>query len=109
MFKNFVETGVMTQDNVNRLIQRVNDISNISWDKNYDYLVSFRTADVLISDFSSLVIEFYITNKPIIYCGENTNAFNSIGEMMSEGLYHVSNKEELVCQIDYLANNNSKY
>ena len=105
MFKNFIDMGILTTEKYNQIINRVNDIHNIDWDKNYNYLESFSKADILISDFSTLVIEYFITNKPIIYCGGNVNTFNDIGKKMAEGLYHVSNKEELINEIEYLSNN----
>ncbi len=109
MFKNFIDNGILSREEYKNIIKRVDDALNIKWDKNYDYLASFSDADILISDFSTLIIEFFITNKPIIYCGGNTNAFNSIGKRMMEGVYQVSNKEELINKLLFLANNHDEY
>jgi CDP-glycerol glycerophosphotransferase (TagB/SpsB family) len=52
------------------------------------------TSDILISDFSSMMVEYFATGKPIIYT-HRTNLFNEYGIMLSEGLYWVQNIREL--------------
>lgn len=104
MFINYLSTGFMSQQEIDELKKRVDDAENISWDNNKDYLLTFEKCDLLISDFSSLVIEFYATNKPIIYCND-TGGFNYIGKKMEKGLYLVKNSEELISNLDFLVKN----
>lgn len=108
MFKNFTEKGVMSEKEVDTLKERINCLENIEWDFNLDYLKTFEITDILISDFSSLVIEYFSTNKPVLYCGDSTG-FNSIGKEMDKGLYHISSAEELINTLDYLSCHEDKY
>lgn len=94
MFENFIEKGKMTKFEVNALLKRVSETPNICFDKNCDYLETFIHIDVMIADFTSLLIEFFVTKKPIIYCGES-RSFNSIGKEMLNGMYVVSNWDTL--------------
>ena len=102
MFNNFVEKKIMTESEVFDLKNRINKIQNVSWDKNFDYLETFDEVDLMISDFSSLMIEFYATLKPLIYCGGNLKTFNNIGRTMAKGLYHVNNSDELIRTLEML-------
>ncbi len=109
MFKNFLEKGVMSQQEIEKCKLTIQKMPNVKWDTNEDYLVTFSKVDVLISDFSTIIVDFFITNKPIVYCGGNVGSFNSIGKRMAEGLYHVSNENELIQTIEYLSNNDDKF
>ncbi|MGH7981440.1 MAG: hypothetical protein ACREE6_18840, partial [Limisphaerales bacterium] len=63
-------------------------------DMNGGYEDTFSTSHVLISDISSMMIEFFSTGKPIIYT-HRKYIFNEYGRRMSEGLYWVRDVEEL--------------
>lgn len=70
MFSNFVESGVMTHEQYKSLEGKIRQTPNIELDDNPDYLVTFEKTDVLIADFTSLIIEFFWSGKPIIYCSD---------------------------------------
>lgn len=95
MFTNFVEKGILTPEEVAAYQAEVAEAENVSFDPNVDYMDTFHQSDVLISDFSSLLIEYFLTGKPIIYCGESAS-FNSIGKRMADGFYHVKDEQELL-------------
>ena len=63
----------------------------------------------MISDFSSLMIEFFVSLKPIIFCGENVEYYTNIGKEMMEGIYTVRNGDELTYRIDSLMNQYNEY
>lgn len=65
---NFIKTGEMTQEQVDEFKGKCRRMPNISLDEEKEYATSFWTSDVLISDISSIVVEYFITGKPIIYC-----------------------------------------
>lgn len=108
MFKNFIEKGVLTDIEVEHIKEGINNIENIKWDNNINYLDSFNESDILVSDFSSLIIEYFATNKPIIYCGE-VDGFNNVGKQMARGIYCAHNSESLINYLDYLTCNYDKY
>ena len=55
---------------------------------------TFRTCDILVSDFSSMMIEFYPAEKPIIYT-HRKDVFNEYAARMAAGVYWVNNEHEL--------------
>lgn len=87
MFQVALEKNILTKQGLDELMDRVARASNICFDENKDYLVSFRRSDVLVSDYTSLLIEYFATEKPIIYC-DNAKDFNSDALLMDSTLYH---------------------
>lgn len=70
MFLNYQKNGIMTENEIRQFIQAVEDIPNVVLDLSEDYMDALNEAWVLVSDFSSLLAEFYVSGKPIIYTGE---------------------------------------
>lgn len=105
MFKNFIQKGILSETDVQKIKDTVELIPNISFDNNLDYIETFKSADALIADFTSLLIEFFLLDKPIIYCGE-TNCFNSVGKTMDRGLYHATNWKDLKHEIELILHGN---
>ncbi len=101
MFGNFVKSGLMSEERVQSIKNQVDLMPNVSWDSNSDYLMTFSKSDALIADFTSLLIEFFLTKKPIIYCGAY-DSFNAIGKLMQEGMYCVSDWSQLISELDCL-------
>ena len=66
MFSNFIKTGFKTKEDIDKLMLRINCIPNISFDNNANYLDTFDNVDLLLSDATSLLLEFFFTNKPVI-------------------------------------------
>jgi len=70
--------------------------------KGVSYVEALMSADVLISDFSSLASEFFITERPIIFCrtDEVWNNGKWIGpfgkKLLEQGCYAVDSEKELV-------------
>ena len=95
-FDNFIKTGEMTVEEVTAYKQKIADMSNVCLDVEKEYVATMWNSSVLISDLSGVMPEYFITGKPIIYCGTNmilqpTEHFQSI----IDGCYCVKNEEEL--------------
>jgi hypothetical protein len=72
-FSTLINNGVMTASEIEDLKNKIEKSENIILDTLADYRYAFSVADALISDASSLLVEFLATFKPIIYsCRENT-------------------------------------
>ena len=99
MFRHFIEVGRLTELDVKHIKEEVEAKNNVSWDTNPDYLISFAKSSVLISDYSSLVFEYFITGKPIIFCSYNVD-FNIIGEQIKNKFYSVHNDIELINRLN---------
>ena len=41
-----------------------------SFDKNEIVGDTFRQTEILITDYSSIILEFFLSGKPVIYCGK---------------------------------------
>ena len=104
MFSHFISLGLMTEHEVDKYFETIQSIPNIHMDDNMDYLKTFEETDVLIADMSSINYEFYLTGKPIIFCGDDTN-YNAETKIMYELIYKVKNWGELQSEIEKLVNN----
>ncbi len=76
MFSHFEAVGAMTGEEAAVFRARFAPESGAELDRAADYRRGFDAADVLLSDYSSLLIEFFLTGKPVIYCDDE--------EMISE-------------------------
>ena len=73
MFTNFVRTGEMTEQEVTEFKLYCQNCDNVVLDESKSYSDTFWNSDLLITDFSGIVPEYFITGKPIIYCHSNVN------------------------------------
>lgn len=93
-FQNFARTGELSREEQARMQSDYKKSLNMVIDTSGGYEDTFRTSDILVSDVSSMMIEFFATGKPIIYT-HRKDVFNEYGRRMSQGLYWVRNVEEL--------------
>lgn len=101
MFGYFLKNGIMTQNQINEFLTIVRDSKNIRMDSDIDYRKAFDDSDALIADYSSLVIEYFITGKAIIYCGKVHTISPEIKDMYMT-LYRAKNWIDLQKQLDTL-------
>lgn len=94
MFSNFLERGILSQVRYEEIINQIETSERVYLDKNPDYLESFVLSDAMIADFTSLMIEYFVTGKPIVYCGDNSQ-FNSVGKLMDQCLYKADTWEQI--------------
>lgn len=95
-------TGLMTEEKAVTYKNEYAKRENAWLDTNKDYLISFQAVDCFITDLTSLMVEYLITEKPIIYC-HRVDGFSEIGRKLSEGYYWVRNGEELIQTLDMLS------
>lgn len=94
MFSSFIQWGAMTVQEVEAFIEVINQWPNVRMDDHFDYLLTFEETDALIADWSSLDYEFYLTGKPIIYCGSTEEQAAEVQTMM-QLLYKADNWENM--------------
>ena len=94
LFIDYVKKGILSEDEVNKYKEFYKNNDNIELDKNEDYLPALIEADILVADFSSINIEFFMMGKPIIYFGSDTQ-LNTVGKMLYDGCYHANSIEEV--------------
>lgn len=98
-------TGELPEKEANAYKKRYDKLSNAKIDSQKEYLTTFYSSDIMITDISSIVAEYFLTGKPIIYC-HRKDCFNDFSRKISEGFYWVRNWEELQKTIEMLKSGN---
>lgn len=94
MFSNFLNKGILSEKEIDdyKKALKSNDIelsdNMMLWD-------DFNNTDVLLTDHSSIVIEFFLTGKPIIYCPP-AYELNKEYKTILEGLYIANSWSDVV-------------
>ena len=92
----FLETGELTQAQANDFLQRCEQQQNISIDTEKEYSATFWGADVLITDISGIIPEYFATGKPMIFCASNMHlTLEKTTQKMVDASYVVYNVQEL--------------
>jgi hypothetical protein len=92
--QNFAKTGEFTKSQQEEFLRRIAAMPNANVDSSGDYQGTLLASDILISDMSSILAEYFITGKPIIYT-HRVDSFNEIGAKLAQGFYWVRNSTEL--------------
>lgn len=93
-FKHFVEIGKISKEEIDEYLDYFAPNSDRIYDNNSNYADTFWKSDVLITDFSSVLIEYFLTGKPIIYCDMGAELNESVAEIM-DAMYVVKTWEEV--------------
>lgn len=101
MLRNFVSCKLMTEQEKDDFLDLFNKYPNFEHDTDGDYLISFRKADLFISDYSSLLVEEILMNVPVIYTGQLGN-FEKVSLEWAKGMYLADSKETLHTLLDML-------
>ena len=102
-FKHFLETGEMSQAQVEAYQQQCGAMPNVSLDAQREYEATFWGSSVLVSDISGIMFEYFVTGKPLIFCAGNMElALAPHTLKMLEWCYVVYNAEELFAVLQKL-------
>lgn len=99
MFAHYIDTGVMSKAEVDAYKQLISDTPNITLDENPSYIGSFKKADCLIADYSSVVIEYFITGQPVIYL----NGTKTIERSIADAFYVSETPDQTLSFVQKLA------
>lgn len=94
MFDELVSKGRMTQMEIEHFLS-VLDEMGIVYDVGKPIGEAIKKADILLTDSSSIMIMFFLTGKPIIYC-KSQIIFNNFTNRMVECMYHVETDSEIM-------------
>ena len=93
----------MTEESVKNYKELIQERTNIVLDEKKEYLPTFWNSSILICDYTSMIIEYYTTCKPIIYLTyDHTIGYTDQMTAMLSGCYIVNNEFELVDTIERL-------
>ena len=68
MLKTFVSEGWIGQKELDDWLARVEQMDNVALDQASEYFDTFWSSDVLISDLSSVIMDYMLTGRPVLYC-----------------------------------------
>lgn len=71
-FSNFIRNGQMTQQEVDTYVGQIEAGANTALDREKGYNATFWQSSVLVTDVSAIIIEYFVTGKPIIFCEAQT-------------------------------------
>ena len=94
MFENYQSKGIMTKEEVDAYLEAIRTMENMSLDSDSDYLQALNGATVLLADFTSLLAEFYISEKPVVFTGDTTD-FSAYDKPMLDTFYFAGRWEEV--------------
>jgi len=103
-FSNFVKEGLLTEEDIDSYKNSIEEMSNTSLDFEKEYVATFWNSSVLVSDTSSMVAEYFVTGKPLVFCMSNMVLEpEEHTKKILEGCYIVNNGEELEACLERLA------
>jgi len=100
-FQHFISIGRITETQVKDYLALYESNPQLVYDNQPNYAKPFWDCDVLLTDVSSIIAEWFLTEKPVIYCvtGSQPNAF--MQEMMKV-FYVVKTWEEAEAKVKEL-------
>ncbi len=89
MFRNFINEGRMTEEEKEAYLQKLKE-KHIEISQGKALKDDLLNADLLITDYSSIIPQFLMTGKPVIYC-QSTLQLNSTFTDYTRGMYMTEN------------------
>lgn len=103
MFGNFVKQGLMTENEVEDYKNMCTQKGNIRFDTEKEYIDTLWQTDFMITDVSGIVIEYFVTGKPIIFCkADIADEYTEVYKRIFDASYIVENENELKAKIEML-------
>ncbi len=93
-FKNALRLGKMTERDIEEYKNSVKK-HGASFDTNEMVGDTFRQTGILITDYSSIILEFFLSGKPVIYCAKTNISFSEIYKQIFQGFYIAENWEQV--------------
>lgn len=103
-FSNYVSKGYMTEAEVESYKTSLKE-NGIILDPNKMISDTFADTDILITDISSVVMMFFLTGKPIIFCKSDEQMVPDF-ERITEGMYLADSWEEVLEHYNNLKHGN---
>jgi len=101
-FGHAISTGLMTEETVKKYLDSLTE-NGIEIDQNKNCGDTFLKTGILVTDMSSIIINFFLTGKPIVLCRDLSKIpFTETYSKIIESSYEVKNWKELVKRVDLL-------
>lgn len=106
-FSNWLITGMLSKKEIEEYKKLYEQARNIKINIQKDYIKTFNSSDCLVTDISSIIPEYFLTGKPIIYCHKKGSINSFIkNKGYTAGFYWVENWNELKTTLDMLRSGN---
>ncbi len=92
--EHYVSAGLMTDQEQKDYLERYAKCENACVDRTTTYYDTFYSSDCLITDVSSIIMDYLFTDKPIIYCKSTDDEHISLPDLR-ECMYMVDSFEEM--------------
>ena len=97
----YVSAGLITQEEEEEYLKKYQQCENANVDRTTDYFDTFFSSDVLVTDISSMIMDYLFTEKPIIYCKSPEDANIAVPEL-HDCLYKVESFNEIIEKVNQL-------
>ncbi len=99
-----VSKGYMTEKEVEDFKNKAAE-NGVVFDTNKSVIDSFRGVDILVSDLSSIMWQFFFQGKPVIYCPCDIPLSDELNEL-TEAMYIAENVEDIKKYVNEIASGN---
>ena len=100
-FREWRNTGEMTEEQEKQLRREFSENGDFHLDENEGFYPQLFTADAIITDPSSMIVDAYFTGKPIIYCASGGRN-DGVTEILRPGLYWSETWEDVEKNLNML-------
>ncbi len=104
MFEELKVKGFMTAEEISNYLSGL-EVQGIEYDTGCPINQAIEKADVLITDYSSIIIMFFLTGKPIIYCPSQIELNDTYSEM-SKYMYIAENEQQISYYLEQIMQGN---
>ncbi len=104
MFEELKVKGLITAEEISNYLCGL-EAQEIEYDTGCPINQAIEKADVLITDYSSIIIMFFLTGKPIIYCPSQIELNDTYSEM-SKYMYIAENEEQIYYYLEQIMQGN---
>ncbi len=67
-FDHFISVGKLTREEADKYLKLYDENDRLEYNNTAEYVDVFWNTDALLSDLSSIMVEYFVTGKPVIYC-----------------------------------------
>lgn len=104
MFETFIRDNLMKRSDVDEILKKLSDF-HVVYDNQRPIYDSIVHSNILITDYSSILINYFLTGKPIIYCPSKYRLNSDFSKILN-CIYVANNSKELKGHIDNLLKGN---
>lgn len=100
MFGDLIKNGLASEQELEDYMAKLEEAA-VVYDHDSMIEEAIAASDVMITDYSSIMINYFVTGKPIIYC-KAQYGLNDDYKKMAEGMYVAENEEDIKKYVDML-------